>query len=80
MQCVRAVSLQLEPEYTKVVRGFHGTSAHNLEGIARNGLLKVGNPLNPSKAVDAGYFGTPYNGVYVSTCITISYDTYLSVI
>ncbi len=67
---MRELSLQLDPQYAKIFRGFHGTNPRNIDGISRNGLLKVGNPLNPSKQTDQGYFGDPHHGVYVSCCIT----------
>ncbi len=68
-KCVSDLSLQLEPEHLRIARGFHGTNPRNLEGISKNGLLKVGNPLNPSKETDKGYFGNPHYGVYVSIYI-----------
>lgn len=39
--------------------GFHGTRAPNIKKICDKGLLRVGHPLNPSTAVDDGYFGKP---------------------
>lgn len=45
---------------------FHGTAMPNIKKICQNGLLRVGHPLNPSKAVDSGFFGVPQHGVYVS--------------
>ncbi len=62
---------ELGGEHSKSFCGFHGTRQANLEGISKNGLLKVGNPKNPSKAVDAGYFGNPRQGVYLSRCINL---------
>lgn len=47
-------------------RGYHGTRSTNIEKIAANGLLKVGNPKNPSKSTDEGFFGDPKYGVYIS--------------
>jgi len=46
--------------------GFHGTRPENMIKICQNGLLKVGNPKNPSKAVDSGWFGDPRQGVYLA--------------
>jgi hypothetical protein len=43
-----------------------GTRPTNIKKIATHGLLPVGHPQNPSKAVDKGYFGAPTHGVYVS--------------
>jgi hypothetical protein len=37
-----------------------------IKKICDKGLLRVGHPLNPSKAVDEGFFGMPQHGVYVS--------------
>lgn len=37
-----------------------------IKKICDKGLLRVGHPLNPSKAVDEGWFGMPQHGVYVS--------------
>ena len=53
---------------TRVRRGFHGSAAKNLVPICTLGLLRVGHVSNPSKAVDAGYFGDPRCGVNVSRC------------
>lgn len=39
--------------------GFHGTRKDAINGICENGLLKIGHPLNPSKATDRGWFGSP---------------------
>ncbi len=72
-KCVSDLSLQLEPEFTKTFRGFHGANTHNLEQIAEKGLLKAGNLLNPSKQTDQDSFGNPHHGVYVSICITHMY-------
>ncbi len=47
---------ELQDENFKIFGGYHGTRPGNLDGISTNGLLKVGNPKNPSKAVDKGYF------------------------
>lgn len=48
------------PAVNKKIRvAFHGTKPSNIEKIAQNGLLKVGNPKNPSKAVDSGMVDTP---------------------
>jgi len=53
-------------EELKVRRAYHGTRASNVEPICKNGLLKIGNPKNPSQATDPGWFGDPRKGVYVS--------------
>lgn len=37
-----------------------------IKKICDKGLLRVGHSLNPSKAVDEGFFGMPQHGVYVS--------------
>jgi hypothetical protein len=37
-----------------------------IKKICDKGLLRVGHPLNPSKAVDEGFFGIPTHGIYVS--------------
>ncbi len=58
-------------QYTKILRGFHGTRQQNIEKIAKNGLLKVGNPMNPSAAVDQGYFGDCQKGIYLSCYILL---------
>jgi hypothetical protein len=50
----------------RVRRGFHGSHPKNLPLIAKNGLLRVGHALNPSKPVDDGWFGSTSKGVYVS--------------
>jgi hypothetical protein len=43
-----------------------GSALPNLYRICCNGLLRVGHSLNPSKAVDEGFFGLTTHGVYVS--------------
>ncbi len=43
------------PAECRVRRGFHGSHPKNLPLIAKNGLLRVGHALNPSKAVDDGW-------------------------
>ncbi len=68
IQFTRKIHAELRGDFN-TVRGFHGTRPENIEGIAANGLLKVGHPRNPSKAVDQGYFGDPQQGVYLSRCI-----------
>eukprot|EP01012_Entosiphon_sulcatum_P011992 TRINITY_DN17463_c0_g1_i3.p1 TRINITY_DN17463_c0_g1~~TRINITY_DN17463_c0_g1_i3.p1 ORF type:complete len:162 (+),score=26.08 TRINITY_DN17463_c0_g1_i3:25-486(+) len=45
---------------------YHGCHPANVMRITTNGLLRVGHPLNPSSSTDAGYFGDPRFGVYVS--------------
>jgi hypothetical protein len=40
--------------------------ASQIKKICDKGLLRVGHPLNPSKAVDEGFFGMPQHGIYVS--------------
>jgi len=47
-------------------RAFHGTHPRNVEAISKNGLLRIGHPLNPSKSTDPGFFGKPTKGIYVS--------------
>ncbi len=37
-----------------------------IKKICDKGLLRVGHPLNPSMAIDEGFFGMPQHGVYVS--------------
>ncbi len=68
---------QLGKNDLETIRGFHGTRPENLEGIAWKGLLKVGHPLNPSKAVDGGFFGDPHQGVYLSKCISFLICNYV---
>lgn len=47
---------------------FHGTRPANVPKICNKGLLRVGHALNPSQAIDEGYFGMPQHGVSVSRC------------
>ena len=39
--------------------GFHGTRQDKINSICAHGLLPHQHPLNRSRAVDAGWFGTP---------------------
>jgi len=66
------------PEEVKIRRGYHGTRPVNMESIAKSGLLKVGNPQNPSKATDSGWFGDPKEGIYVSRYVeyTLQYSNF----
>lgn len=53
---------------TTVRWGFHGSPSVVVRNICNKGLLRVGHSsgLNPSKAVDSGFFGMPQHGIYVS--------------
>ena len=54
---------QLEERYA-----FVGCRPAVVPAICRNGLLRVGHPLNPSQSMDPGWFGDPKQGVYVAQC------------
>jgi hypothetical protein len=63
----------LSLEDTRERIGFHGTRPGVIGAICALGLLPVEHKLNPSKAVDPGYFGDPKRGVnvgrYVDYCL-----------
>lgn len=46
--------------------GYHGSSLTNINSIAKSGFVRVGQPGNPNKATDAGYFGAPSQGIYIT--------------
>jgi len=70
---VKMISKQhSEKDAGRVHIGYHGTRPTNLNNIAKHGLLKVGNPHNPSPAVDKGYFGDPQQGIYLSRYVEYS--------
>ena len=62
----RLQSLGRTAEEVKAKWGVHGTRRTNIVKIASAGLLRVGHPQNPSHSTDAGWFGSPKHGVYLS--------------
>lgn len=62
----RLAALGRSAEQLKLKYAFHGTRATNIPRIAKHGLLRVGHALNPSTSTDAGWFGSPKEGVYLS--------------